>query len=142
MADLSFISASGNLGVRWDENSKLISAFYLDLTNVTEKEYIDYMRRVGLMLKEKNSGKLLLDISKMKKFSIGLRAAGVNNIKTLVIDPAPYLLLAIIKSTSSFENIATETALKMARPLSKKFIDGKMFSAEAEALEWLKNYNV
>jgi hypothetical protein len=78
----------------------------------------------------------------MVNFGLSLRAAAVNNINELMFKKAPYFLLAIVKGKSTFDNMATQTAMNLARPLSKKFLDGKMFEKADEALEWLTLYKV
>ncbi|NBP70713.1 MAG: hypothetical protein EBU52_18490, partial [Cytophagia bacterium] len=120
----TFLSKSGQLGFSIFRDPAYMVGIYKNLTNVSTEEYLDYVESVGDALSELRAGRVLLDFSEMKGFSISLRAAAVNNINSLVIEKAPYFVLAIIKSKNLFENLATQTALKMAMPLSKKFLAG------------------
>ncbi|NBP68709.1 MAG: hypothetical protein EBR30_05250 [Cytophagia bacterium] len=140
------LSKSGQLGLLVCENPTYLIGSYRDLKNVTTDEYIAYMAMVGDTMVKLNTGRVMLDLSEMKGFSLSLRAAAVNNVNKLVIAKAPYFVLAIIKGNDMFENLATQTALKMALPLSSKFLAGKMFeNTEAErilARKWLVEYPV
>jgi hypothetical protein len=141
---ITYTSKSGQLDFTAYENPNYLSSSYRDLTKVTTDEYIDYMAMIGDTLLKLNTGRVMLDISQMKGFSLSLRAAGVNNISRLVIARVPYFVLAIVKGTDLFENLATQTALKMALPLSSKFLAGKMFenteADKASAIKWLVEF--
>lgn len=142
----TFTSKSGQLVFEIYSNPTYMVGTYKDLTNVKDDEYLDYMERVGIALSESGTGRTLLDFSQMKGFSISLRATAVNNVKRLVIEKAPYFLLAIIKGNNLFENMATQTALKMAMPLSSRFLGGQLFdntdSDRTKAIEWLIQFSV
>lgn len=131
---------SGNLIFSWDEKNQILHSGYKDLKHVTVDAYKDYMSKLGAVMRDTGSGKILLDISEMKNSSISLRAAAVNNIKPLMLDHAPYFLMAVVKGTNAFENLATQTAMNMAKAVSKKFIDGKMFETREQAVHWLTSY--
>lgn len=139
-------SKSGQLGFSIYQNPCYLSGFFKDLSNVTTGEYLEFVSKVGDAMHALNTGRFILDISEMKGFSLSLRAAAVNNIKMTVIDKAPYFILAIVKGNDLFENLATQTALKMALPLSSKFLAGKMFDcteeARALAVNWLLEFQI
>ncbi|NBP70712.1 MAG: hypothetical protein EBR30_05190 [Cytophagia bacterium] len=119
---------------------------YKDLSSILPEDYLEFNTQVGNEMFENKIGRLLLDISKMQGFGLSLRAAGVNNLDRLMIQRAPFFVLAIIKGPNLFENLATQTALKMALPLSKKFLAGEMFDSNEvgrkKALDWLLGFPV
>jgi hypothetical protein len=41
-----------------------------------------------------------------------------------------------------FENLSMQTAISVAKPLSKKFLDGRLFDEKTAAEEWLKDFCV
>lgn len=139
---ISYISKSGQLTLDLLEEKRILKGVYIDLGQVSPEEYVEYMSFVGSVMEKERIGKLLLDMSKLSHFSINLRAVAINNVGPLVISKAPFFVLAILKPKSVFESLATEAALKAAKPLSKKFLDGKMFQTEEEALQWLQSYEV
>jgi hypothetical protein len=137
---------SAQLGLEIIAESLVMTQFYGDLSKVSTDEYLAFIENAGSLMSANRIGKVLLDLSQMKNFSISLRAAAVNNVGKLVIAKAPFFILAIIKSDSLFDNVATQTALKMSLPLSSKFLAGQMFENNQEdkdkALQWLINYPV
>lgn len=142
----TFTSKSGQLDFTLYLNPNYLVGHYRDLTHVKEEEYLDYIEKVGRAMSESNTGRQVLDFSHMRGFSIALRAAAVNNVNRLVIEKIPFFVLAIIMGNSLFENMATQTALKMALPLSPKFLGGRMFdNTETErkkAIEWITQFSV
>jgi hypothetical protein len=46
-----------------------------------------------------------------------------------------------VKGRSTFDNLATQEPLNLAKPFTKKILDGKMFDTEEQALHWLEAYN-
>jgi hypothetical protein len=139
-------SKSGQLGYEVLMENLVMTQFYGDLSKVSTEEYLDFINSAGTLMYANRIGKVLLDLSKMKNFSLSLRASAVNNVGKLVIAKAPFFILSIIKSDSLFENVATQTALKMALPLSAKFLAGQMFDNTEEgrelALQWLIDFPV
>lgn len=65
------------------------------------------MKKCGDRAEKFSFGKLFLDLSEVKNFSLPLRAAGVNNINPLMLQKMPFFLLAITKGKNTFDNIAT-----------------------------------
>lgn len=137
-----YISPSGQLTVHVVPEHNIVGASYKNLTHVSVDEYISYMKRCGELAQKFGFGKLFLDLSEVRNFSLPLRAAGVNNMNGLMLQKMPFFLLAIAKGPNTFDNIATQTAMNLARPLSTKFIDGKMFSTPDEAITWLKTFEI
>lgn len=144
MDQLIYTSKSGQLGFNVHQNPTYLSGYYRNLTYVSTDEYLEFVGKVGDTMVELNTGRFILNVSEMKGFSLSLRAAAVNNINKLLIAKAPYFILAIVKGNDLFENLATQTALKMALPLSPKFLAGRMFenteAGHAAALKWLIEY--
>lgn len=140
---VQFYSVSnGQLQIQAYDHPRYIHATYRDLKNVGDKEYLDFLYKSGEMILAAKTGRLLADFSELKNYGLGLRAIALNNLKVTTLDKAPYLLVAIVKSSSTFENLGIEVALKTARQLSKKMLDGRLFSTKEEAMEWLINYLV
>ncbi|NBW34420.1 MAG: hypothetical protein EBR30_05255 [Cytophagia bacterium] len=98
------------------------------------------MQKCGDLFSQGNTGRLLADFSELQNYGLGLRAIAINNLKITTLDKAPYLVVAIVKSKSVFENMAIEVALKGAKQLSAKFLDGKLFNTKDEAFEWLISF--
>lgn len=142
----TFISKSGQLGFSLHTNPNFLAGHYKDLSQVSTEEYLDYFERFGVVVHESGTGRLMMDFSQMKGFNLSLRAIAVNNLNRLIVEKAPFLVLAIIKSGSLFENLATQTTLKMALPLSSKLLAGEMFdntdAGRRKALDWLAQYKV
>jgi hypothetical protein len=136
-----YTSPSGQLKLFLRSTEQIVEGQYGDLKAVTVEEYIYYIRKTGELIQQQNIGKLLLDFSQMKNLGLSLRAAAVNSLNELIFAKAPFFLLAIVKSKHAFDNVATQTALKLSKPLSKKFLDGKMFSTREEAVIWLNEFN-
>lgn len=105
-------------------------------------EYLDSMRQVGEIIAETKSGRLLVDTKRLANFDIATRAASVNALPELLLNKAPYLLVAVVKGSSLFENMSMQAAITVAKPLSKKFLDGKMFDNEDAAMAWLMDFKV
>ncbi|HEY0656113.1 MAG TPA: hypothetical protein VGD65_23425 [Chryseosolibacter sp.] len=84
----------------------------------------------------------MADFSCLQNFSVELRASAINNFRRLIANRIPYLLLAIVKPRELITDITLEVALDLAKPLSRKFIDGQIFLNEKEALNWLLAYPV
>jgi hypothetical protein len=137
-----YISPSGQLKVRASEAEGILESSYGDLKSVSTEEYVLYMKKCGEIIHQHDLNKVFLDLTHMKNFGLSLRAAGVNNINELMISKARYFILALVKSQNGFDNIATQTALNLAKPLSKKFLDGKMFSTHEAARKWLTDFPV
>lgn len=141
-----YLSKSRQLGFSIFLDPRYTTGFYKDLKNVSTQEYLDFLGRVGDAMSECKISRVMLDLSEMKGSSFSLRAAAVTNINKLVIEKVPCFILAIIKGNDLFENLGMQTALKMALPLSSKFLAGKMFeNTEAErtsAMNWLVGFPV
>jgi hypothetical protein len=119
----------------------IVMASYYDLRNLTADEYVDFNDRLGNLLRDHNTGRLLLDTTLMKNFSISLRSAGVSNINRTIYSKVPWFLLGVIKSRSPFENLGMQAAISSARVVSKKFLDGRMFENRVEAEQWLRGFD-
>ena len=119
----------------------IVMASYYDLRNLTADEYVDFNDRLGNMLRDHNTGRLLLDTTLMKNFSISLRSAGVSNLTRTIYSKVPWFLLGVIKSRNAFENIGMQAAISGARVVSKKFLDGRMFENRVEAEQWLRGFD-
>jgi hypothetical protein len=91
---------------------------------------------------EGNTGRLLADFSKLENFSVDLIAVAINNFKSLISDRTPFLLLAVVMTKESWTDPAMHLALKVAKPLSRKFLDGQIFKSHEDALQWLLDYPV
>jgi hypothetical protein len=136
-----FTSKSGQLGFEVYKDPTYITGFMKDLSAIKSEEYLDYLGKLGDAMAEFNTGRFLLDTSSMSGYSLGLRAVAVNNLNKLIIAKAPFFVLAILKGDNLFENLGLQTALKMALPLSTKFLAGKMFGSTVNereaAVKWL-----
>lgn len=118
----------------------VVTQLNMRLTSVAE--YLDYMGRVGDALRNDQIGKIIFDVSQLSNFDLGSRAAAVKEFNSLVISKAPFFVLAVIRGKSMFENFATQAAIATAKPISKKFLDGKTFDTKEEAIKWLLEYEV
>lgn len=134
--------SSGQLRIDIFDRPKYALAVYKDLKHVSEKEYLDFMYKNGEMISSGKTGRVLADFSELQNYTLGLRAIALNNLKASALDKAPYFIVAIVKSKSTFDNIAIEIAIKAAKQLSGKFLDGRMFSSRDDAMQWLCNYPV
>lgn len=141
-----FNSKSGQIGFEVYKDPAYLSGFFKNMSTVTPEEYLDALDKIGDAMAEFNTGRFILDSSAMIGYGLGLRAVAVNNFNKLVVAKAPYFVLAVIKGNNLFENLAMQTALKMALPLSAKFLAGKLFENTVEdkekALQWLLNFPV
>lgn len=135
-------SASGQLTYAVHPSIKMLTGEYLNLSSVSTDEYIAYLKAAGEAMESHQIGKFLLDLSRMSHFGITLRAAAINNVNNFVIKKAPFFLLGIVKPKNMFEQLASEAALKAAKPLSKKFLDGRLFNSWHEAMTWLDSYHI
>ncbi|NBW34409.1 MAG: hypothetical protein EBR30_05200 [Cytophagia bacterium] len=132
---------SKQLKVQSFQSPDLVIAQYFDLKDVTPQEYINYLEQCGDQMKEISTGRILSDFSNLKNFSLPLRAIALNHLPKAIIEKVPFLLIAVVKSQSSFENMSTQIALNTAKTLSKK-VDGKMFDTLEQAYEWVTAYSI
>lgn len=137
---LIFKSKSGQFTIELDHDIIITSMGNIKTAGV--KEYLDYMSELGNLSKEIRSGKVLLDLSNMINYDITTRAAAVKAAPDLFFSKVPYLVLAAIKGNSLFENLSMQTAIAVTKPLSKKFLDGKLFEKQEEAASWLKDFPI
>lgn len=137
-----FIHSSKELALQAFENPNYVIAVYHDLRLITREDYLDFLKHTGDFLSEHETGRLLADFSTLKNFSLELRATAINNFRRLIADRIPYLLLAIVKPKALLEDFTLDVALDLAKPLSRKFIDGQIFYDEKEALNWLVGYPI
>jgi hypothetical protein len=138
--NLFFKSNSGQLTIEIDGDMLICSLGNIRAAGV--EEYLDYMSQVGNLMKDMHSGKVLTDISNMTNYDISTRAAAVKELPDRLLSKAPYFVLAVIKGKSIFENLSMQASIATAKPLSKKFLDGKLFETKAEALQWLKAFPI
>ncbi len=144
METKKFKTISGQLVLTLHGDTQILEGTFGDLSKVTDEEYTDFLRRTGVFLKENNTGKLLTDFTNLQNYGLSLRAISVNYTKEFILKSAPYIVVSILKSRSTFDNLATQTVLNMAKPLSEKFLDGKMFEATERdaAIKWLTEFPV
>lgn len=138
----SYIHPSKELSLFLFENPSYLVASYGDLKIIDSREYLDFLTYTGDFLLESKTGRLLADFSKIKNFSVDLMAVAINNFRTLISDRVPFLLLAIVSNKDSWADPAMNLALEVAKPLSRKFLDGQIFKKREEALHWLLDYPV
>lgn len=138
----SYIHPSNNLSLRLFTEPTFVEATYHNLASIEKSEYIEFLRLTGDFMVEGNTGRLLADFRCLENFSLNLRATAINNFKSLISDRIPFLLLAIVKRKHTLDDFAIELALEIARPLSKNFLDGQIFTDLTEAVEWLVEYPV
>lgn len=138
----TYTNASGTLQYHLSADKKIVMSAYGSLRGVSNDEYLAYLGAMGKCMEHYKIGKIYVDFSKLEYYSITLRAAAINNLNELMLKRAPFFCVALVKSKSTFENLALQTALNAAIPLSKKFLDGKLFDSEAEAMKWLTEYPV
>lgn len=138
----SFVHPSKELALYAFRNPNYVVAVYHDLRHIGKEDYIEFLRNTGNFLSENETGRLLADFSALKNFPLELRATAINNFRTLIADRIPYLLLAIVKPKELIKDFTLDVALDIAKPLSRKFIDGQIFFNEKEALNWLVGYPI
>lgn len=137
-----YIHPSNNLSLQLFTAPEFVQATYLDLAAIDKSDYIDFLKKTGDFMVEGNTGRLLADFRQLENFSMQLRAAAINNFKSLISDRLPFFLLAIVKRRNTVDDFAIELALEVARPLSKTFLDGQIFTNLNEGIEWLVEYPV
>lgn len=137
----TFVSKSKELKLTFNSESRIVEIVQGDMKLTTIDEYLDFVGRVGDALEAHNTGKVLFDTRQLRNYNIDYRSSAVNNLQRLLLDKAPYFLLAAIKGPSVFENAGLQVAISVSKKLSKKFIDGKMFDERDAALQWLSGYN-
>lgn len=138
----SFVHSSGQLVLNSYGHPAHVVAQYLDLKKIDADEYLHFLKLTGDFLVAVRSGRLLADFSQLENFSGELRAIAINNFRRLIADRIPYLLLAIVKPKGMRLDITLDMAVAIAKPLSRKFLDGQIFSSKKEALSWLLEYPV
>jgi hypothetical protein len=119
-----------------------VVAEYYDLTRIGIYEYLEFLKLTGDFMVAQKTGRLLADFSQLTNFPQELRAAAINNFRQLIADRIPYLLLAIVKPKEIILNPTLELAVDVAKPLSRKFLDGQTFLRRPDALNWLLEYPV
>lgn len=139
-SNLLFKSKSGQLIIELDGDVIICTLGNIRAAGV--QEYLDYISQVGNLIKESQSGKVLADITNMTNYDISIRAAAVKMLPERLLSKASYFVLAVVKGKSLFENLSMQASIAASKPLSKKFLDGKMFDTRADALEWLKAFPI
>jgi hypothetical protein len=142
MINESYVSPSAQLRFEVVSDFNIVVIEQQDMKRAGIAEYLDFIGLVGDVLKSKQTGKILFDIRKMTNYDLMSRAAAVKELNTLLFAKAPYFLLAVVKGTSLFENMATQAAITAAKPISKKFLGGKIFDSHDEAIVWLNDFPV
>jgi hypothetical protein len=137
-----YIHASNQLSLCCHRDPEYVVATYLNLKTITADEYKAFLKKTGDSLKAYNTGRLLADFSELQHFSVELNAVAINHFKSLITDRVPYLLLAIVAADEKLTQTGLALSLRLAKPLSKKFLDGQIFSKKEEALQWLVDYPV
>lgn len=135
-----YSTKSGELSVYRDKDVTVCSMGNIKIAGTAE--YLEIMRKVGEIVSETRSGRILIDMRRLAHFDITTRAASVKALPDMLLNKSPFLLVAFLKSSSLFENMSMQAAISVAKPLSKKFLDGKMFEDEGAALAWLKGFDV
>jgi hypothetical protein len=115
-----FKSNSKQLTFRYLPESEVIEVIQRDMKKAGLNEYVDFIGRIGDCIQTTRVGRLLVDVRELKNYSIDLRAAGVGNVKPLLLDKVPFVIMAFIKGNSLFENMGVELTVKLAKQLSKK----------------------
>lgn len=138
----SYESKSKQLKSESFRSPDIIIAASHDLKNITPEEYISFLENIGDQMKEINTGRLVGDFSRLKNTSISISATAVNHLPRAVIAKAPYLVFAVVKSQSAFDNLSVQVALNSAKALSRKIVDGRMFDTLDETLVWITDYKV
>ena len=80
-----FFSQSENLRLYSAEDGSYIWTENLTLRHVADKEYIEYLYKVGDAMVEFNTTKLIVDLTHLSHFGIGLRAAAVTNVNAAIM---------------------------------------------------------
>ncbi|NBP68710.1 MAG: hypothetical protein EBR30_05245 [Cytophagia bacterium] len=142
MINESYISPSAQLRFEVVSDFNIVVIEQQDMKRAGIAEYLHFIGLVGDVLKFKQTGKILFDIRKMTNYDLMSRAAAIKELNTLLFAKAPYFLLAVVKGNSLFENMATQAAISAARPISKKFLGGKMFDSREEAVIWLNEFSI
>ncbi len=137
----SYSDKSGQLKAELFNDPPYLLQTYLNLEAIETQHYLQFLQTSANLMEQGKTGRILADFSNIKNYKIGLRVTAINNFK-LMMDKAPYLLVAFVKGSNLFDNMATEAALKTVKPLSKKFLEGKMFEKKEEAIKWLTDYSI
>jgi hypothetical protein len=136
----TFTHSSNELFLHAFIDPNFVIAEYHCLKDIAKEDYLDFLRITGQFMSEHNTGRLLADFSSLKDFPFELRATAINNFRQLIIDHVPFLLLAILKPKVFLPDLILEGAIEIAKPLSRRFIDGQVFSNKTEAISWLTEY--
>jgi hypothetical protein len=138
----SYIHPSSELSLRLFSQPLFVEASYRNLSEIGKEEYMDFLKLTGDFMVEGGTGRLLADFRELESFPLKLRAMAINNFKSLISDRLPFLLVAIIKRKHVVDDFTIEIALELAKPLSRKFLDGQIFNDQKEGLSWLVDYPV
>lgn len=132
-----FVSASGQLRFSCSPDHKILCCSFGDIKIAGADELVAIVSAMGDRMKDGNIGRMCMDISTMRHFDIPVRMALLKSLKSIFFDKVPFLVLAVVKSKSVFENMTMQLAITASFPLSNKFIDSKMFAQKEEAIVWL-----
>lgn len=138
----SFVHPSKELMLYSFEDPAFVVAEYHDLTEISTEDYINFLELTGDFLVSQQTGRLLADFTQTVNFPPELRAAAINNFRRLIADRIPYLLLAMVTTKEMLFKPTLDDAVDVAKPLSRKFLDGQAFTKKTEALSWLLEYPV
>jgi hypothetical protein len=138
----SYISNSSQVRFYHDEAQRVLYCTFGDIDVAGTSEFLESVSAMGDCMKRHDIGFMCMDISNMKNFNIPTRMAIVRNLKRIFLDKVPFLVLAVVKGKSVFENMTMQLAISASMPLSNKFRDSKMFDSERDAVEWLLSHGV
>lgn len=138
----SYQHPSKHLSLTLFADPSFVQATYYNLADIGKGDYLDFLKLTGDFMVEGKTGRLLADFRGLENFPLNLRATAINNFKPLISDRLPFLLVALVKRKNFVDDFAIEMALEVARPLSKTFLDGQIFTDLKEGLEWLVDYPI
>lgn len=138
----SYISNSSQVRFYHDDAQRILYCTFCDIEVAGTAEFVDAVSAMGDCMSRHGIGRMCMDISSMKNFNIPTRMAVVRNLKRIFLDKIPFLVLAVVKGKSVFENMTMQLAISASMPLSNKFLDSKMFDCREDAVKWLLSHRV
>jgi hypothetical protein len=135
------ISSSGELSFYADTASEILHCKFGNIQRAGIAEFLSVISAMGESMRHEKIGKMCMDISSLSHFDIPSRVAVVKNLPAIFLDKIPFLVLAVVKGPSLFENMTMQLAIAATMPLSKKFLDSKLFDTPEQANQWLRTDN-
>lgn len=131
-------SPSGQLSFYIDNAAGVLHCSFKNIKLAGVDEFLNFVAAMGDAMQKQQIGRMCMDITELIHFDIPTRMAVVKNLDRIFLSRIPFLVLAVVKGKSVFENMTMQLAIAATKPLSKKFRDSQMFDETSVAVDWLK----